>query len=133
MEKQELITLVKEAQDSMKTLMKYAGTMNSSVNLLLLNWPDALMYHAEGNESKLRESLGLMICQPLKVLAEALTQHTEQKVKSKIALEDINMSMIIANKNPLEAKENLIRICNSRIFMLKSVGEKLEMIGEKND
>ena len=110
--------------------MKYAGSIHSQVNLLLLNWPDALLYMAEDNHERLRESLSLIICQPLRVLVEALTSYVEQKTNTTIPIEEVSITMIMAKKDPLGAKKNLIRICNNRIFTLKSFDEKIEEIKE---
>lgn len=99
----------------------------SKANVLYLKWIDAMESLIADDELRFNEDIAALICQPLRVVAEALNQRATEAGASNAATE-IKDTMQLMFVNPIEAKQNMIRICNSQIFKLKAIGFKYEYL-----
>jgi hypothetical protein len=124
--------LIKEAQRSFRILISYVGQLDSRANVLLLKWPDAMLSLVSNESQQFKQDMAELICQPLVVLAEALTEMVckEDPTKPLVNVVDVRETYKTAKDNPLEARDNLIRICDNKIFRLKSLGMSFHYIGE---
>jgi NACalpha-BTF3-like transcription factor len=120
--------LIKEAQNSFKILLKYLGILDSRANILFLKWPDAMQSLISGDKAMFNKDMAILICQPLRVLACALHEYSNNEFKKQNSSEDIELIMEQAIFDPIKTKQALIRICNTEIFLLKSNGKQLEEI-----
>lgn len=117
---------IREAKHSFAILLGFIGKPDTECNLILLKWPDAMDSMIEKNEEKFLCDMSHLICRPLfliaKSLVEILSKHTE------VNMQEVYDTMKFAELNPIESKENLIRLCNSMIFKIRSFGVHYEYI-----
>ena len=131
--------LVREAKHSYAVLLGFIGNPDTDCNRMLLKWPDVIDSLLENDEKKFCEDISVLIYQPLVVLAEALAQILRDKIDNDLG--DLKLDAAthcraaVENKSPQEAKEELIRICNTYIDHLRSHDINYEYIktikGEK--
>lgn len=126
MDKKKIAYYITEAKHSFAIFTSMTG-QTSKANLLYLKWVDAMESLLAENETQFMSDLTTLICLPLQTVAEALNQRsTELGAGSADGEISDTIKLIIAD--PVEAKNNFIRICNSQIFKLKSVGMKYEYL-----
>jgi len=120
--------LVAEAKHSFISVMGIVGS-DTNYNHILLKWPDVADALLEDKDGLFLKDISRLICLPFKILAESL-----QEMLSDDKNLDIGTSMVLSEEDPIEAKKNLIRLCNSMIYRLKATGKKVEYViglGEK--
>lgn len=120
--------LLKEAKHSVMLLMQSFGSISSPCNQVLLKWPDILDSYFDNNDENLRRDFAIIICQPIKIIADSLVERIKLIGLLDSSSFEIEQTMVLAIKSPLEAKANLLRICNSLIFKLKSGGVDVDYI-----
>lgn len=120
---------VDECKHSVILLMQYAGGYNTHCNMILLKWPDLFDAFISDDEIKFNEDAAVLICLPLKIIAESLFQACQMfdSIDNKVS-EDINEVMLMHKKDPIEAKASLIAICNSLISKLRKIGWQIDYI-----
>lgn len=121
------LQLLSEAKHSIATLMGFTG-YDSHANVLLLKWPDILESVLKGDEKQALADFSCIICQPLAVLAESLIQAAATSDISAALLDDVRRTLAEGIVDPIEAKRNLIRICNAQLYKLKETGYPVKYI-----
>lgn len=99
----------------------------SKANIIYLKWIDVMESLIAENEKQFFEDMAIMICKPISTIAEALNQRATE-LGAGNAETEISDTMKLMFINPIEAKQNLIRICNSQIFKLNAVGIKQDYL-----
>ncbi len=126
MDKNKILSSISEAKHSFAVFTSMIGN-NSKANILYIKWVDAMESLVAENEKQFFDDMSILICQPLCVVAEALNQRASELGASNSEME-INDTMRLMSVDPVAAKQNLLRICNSQIFKLKAVGLKYDYI-----
>ena len=120
--------LVREAKHSFLTVLSIVGKEDSAFNTVLLKWPDVIDNILDGNDELFLKNIGVLICHPFKLLAESL-----QSIINDDRSMDVDASMRLSGSDPLGARRNLIRLCNSLIFRLRSSDSRFANFEEIRD
>lgn len=124
-----------EAKHSFAILLGFIGEPDTPCNMMLLKWPDAVDALLDDDEDKFREDMATLMCQPIKIISESLFDILNSNGGCDIDFSvQIKDTIQLSPNNPVEAKNNLISICNQIIFKLRSVGvehEYVKCFGEK--
>ena len=119
--------LAYEAKHSFAILLGFVGDADTNCNRILLKWPDAMDALLSEDEDKFREDMAFLTCYPLKLVATSLRERFYEDKEDKEDPE-IEETLRLAYQNPVESKNNLIRICNAIIFKLRSKSIHFEYI-----
>lgn len=122
MDKVRALRLVREAKHSLALIISFLGHSNPIVNGLAIKWPDVLDAYLADDEVNFLADMSTLICLPVKVLAEALCERAGSKFLEEIA--EISKDVV----DPIDAKRDLIRICNLQVSKLRKAGFTIEDI-----
>ena len=119
-------SLLDEAKHSLATLMVITGNPNVALPVLM-KWPDALEAHLTGKREVFIRDMGIIMCAPIKIIAEALAAGpgNDPSAKDERLLKEISDTFKAFQDGkcgPIETKNNLIRLCNTIIFKLRQKG-----------
>jgi hypothetical protein len=120
--------LVKEAKRSFIVVLSIIGKDNTAFNVALLKWPDVVDCLLDGNDELFLKDVGFLICYPFKLLVESL-----QDILGDDRSMDVDVSMRLSSSDPLGARRNLVRLCNSLIFRLRSSDSRFVNFEEIRD
>ena len=125
-QKQLPLDLLDEAKHSLATLMVITANPNVALPVLM-KWPDALEAHLTGKREVFIRDMGIIMCAPIKTVAEALAagypndpQEKDERLLKEIS--DTFKAFQDGKCGPIETKNNLIRLCNTIIFKLHQKG-----------
>jgi len=120
--------LVREAKHSFLIVLSIVGKEDSAFNIILLKWPDIVDSILDDDEELFLKDVGFLICHPFKLLAESL-----QSIINDDRSVDIDVSMKLSSSDPLDARKNLVRLCNSLIFKLRLTNSRFANFKEIRD
>lgn len=123
--------LIREAKHSYAVLLGFINDADSVCNKMLLKWPDAMDSLIADDEEKFCNDMSVLMCQPLKVLAESLAQVLRDKVGNDSGWEfDVTeyCRTKVIYQDPQEAKKTLIKICNTYIDRLRINGVHYSLV-----
>lgn len=115
--------LVREAKHSYAVLLGFIADPDTKCNRMLLKWPDVIDALLADNQQQFEEDIACLICLPVKLVAEALSDNLF-KVRPQIPKYEqfINDVMRLAVQEPVGTKDRLIKVCNEIIGHLRVAG-----------
>ena len=122
--------LLREAKHSMAIFMTSLGVNHYAASGFFVKWPDIADALVNGNNKQFFDDVGILVCLPMKAIAEALAAQNDSNSGKLIT--DAMESMLV---DPCLAKAKLIAICNQEILKLKVANKpSMELIkGVNND
>ena len=114
-----------EAKHSLAIVLGFCGEKN--IGIFMLKWPDVVDAILDGNIDDFKKDMHHLICRPLIIIADSLSDLTKEKYKIDFKNEVLNACY---GTDPFITKNNLIKVCNKMIDKLCEHGEKYEYIQE---
>lgn len=125
----ELKQYIDESKKTMVLLKSFFGDNSMPVTNVWMKWPDAVDSLMNNDIKQFKKDLSDIICIPVMVITDALIERLKS-LDSKIDVYGYRAQLANTSKivNPIEAKKDMIRICNVVIYQLKKYGVEVELL-----
>ena len=134
MTKLDQIRLVREAKHTMAVYLSILGVSGYAASGFFIKWPDVMDSMLNNDDKLFLQDMLILVCNPMKTVAEGLVAHTESVTAIQLILEAMEVVKVnLSVDKIIICKAKLIAICNQEILTLRRGNSTMEPIRGLDD